>query len=84
VSKNNRPAAAAVFQKYRQPFLDTVAGALTKQLLLRDADVQVLHDFDSTESAHAYLENPLFVSDVVRELAPLLDADPDIRIYQVA
>ena len=43
ISNDNRPAAAKVYTDYRQPFLDTIKGALTKDLLIRDEDVQVLH-----------------------------------------
>lgn len=51
INEENRPAAANVYTKYKQPFLDTVAGALTKELLVRAEDVQVLHGFDSLEHA---------------------------------
>jgi hypothetical protein len=84
IAATNRPAAAAVYQRYRAPFLDTVAGAKSKDLLLRDDDVQVLHGFDTPEQANAYLKSGLFTSDVVDALKPLLDAAPDIRIYQQA
>jgi hypothetical protein len=77
-----RSAAAAVYQRYRAPFLETVAGATSKELLVRDADVQVLHGFATAEQANAYLNSPLFTADIVRALEPLLDAPPDIRIYQ--
>lgn len=30
ISNDNRPAAAKVYTDYRQPFLDTIKGALTK------------------------------------------------------
>jgi hypothetical protein len=80
----NRPAAAAVYQRYKTPFLRTVAGARSKELFVRDEDVQVLHGFDTAAQANAYLESGLFTSDVVSALAPLLDAAPDIRIYQPA
>jgi hypothetical protein len=53
-------------------------------LLVRDEDVEVLHGFDTAEQASAYLTSPLFTSDVVGALEPLLDAAPDVRIYQAA
>lgn len=81
VATADRAAAAAVYQHYRDPFLTSVPGALSKQLLVRDADVQVLHGFDTVENAEAYLTSPLFTDDVVRELGPLLEGDPEIRIY---
>ena len=79
----NRPAAAGVYQKYKAPFLETVQGAKSKQLLVRDEDVQVLHGFDSKENAQAYLHSALFTADVVAGLKPLLAAAPEVRIYEV-
>ena len=79
-----RAAAAGIYQKYKAPFLDAIAGAKSKELLVRDEDVQVLHGFDNRENANAYLQSELFTADVVGGLKPLLDAAPDVRIYQVA
>lgn len=84
IAPDNRPKAAGIYTAYRQPFLDTIAGALTKELLLRDDDVQVLHGFDSVEHAQAYLNSELFQNDVFVGLKPLWSADPDVRIYAVA
>ena len=84
IAPANRPAAAGVYQRYKAPFLDTIAGAKSKELLVRDEDVEVLHGFDTTEQANAYLETGLFTSDVVGALKPLLDAAPDVRIYKAA
>ncbi|KVR89640.1 hypothetical protein [Burkholderia vietnamiensis] len=84
IADANRAAAAGVYQKYKAPFLSTVGGAQSKELLVRNEDVQVLHGFDTKENAQAYLQSELFTSDVVAGLKPLLDADPDVRIYQVA
>jgi hypothetical protein len=80
----NRPAAAGVYQRYKGPFLDTIDGAKSKELLVRDEDVEVLHGFGTAEQANAYLKSRLFSSDVVGALKPLLDAAPDIRIYKAA
>ncbi|MBR8034709.1 hypothetical protein [Burkholderia vietnamiensis] len=84
ITDANRAAAAEIYRRYKTPFLNTVAGAQSKALLVRDEDVQVLHGFDSTEHANAYLQSELFTADVVAGLQPLLDAAPDVRIYQVA
>lgn len=84
LSDDNRPRAAGVYQRLRQPFLDTVTGAVSKELLIRDTDVQVLHRFDTVDSANAYLDSELFTVDVVTSLAPLLEAEPEIRIYDIA
>lgn len=80
----NRAAAADVYAKYRQPFLDEVPGARSKTLLVRDEDVQVLHGFASVTDATAYLSSDLFTDDVVQELGPLLDAEPEVRVYDEA
>ena len=84
IDGKNRPAAAKVYTDYRKPFLDTIEGALTKDLLIRDDDVQVLHGFDSAAHAAAYLKSRLFTDDVFTGLQPLWSADPDVRIYTVA
>lgn len=82
VSEANRPKAGAVYAKYKPPFLATVPGAESKDLLLRDEDVQVLHTFDSRASAERYLASKLFAVDVVHELKPYLLTNPDVRIYE--
>ncbi|MCA9550897.1 MAG: hypothetical protein KC933_12760 [Myxococcales bacterium] len=84
IEPRDRASAAAVYDKYKQPFLTGIEGAVSKQLLVRDEDVQVLHGFEDVPSAQAYLKSGLFEKDVVRELSPLLAAPPEIRIYQVA
>jgi hypothetical protein len=82
LSDANRPKAGAVYSKYKPPFLATVPGAESKELLLREEDVQVLHRFDSRASAYNYLASRLFSVDVVEELKPLLMAEPEIRVYE--
>jgi len=83
IAEKNRSAAAAVYNKYKAPFLNSIAGAKSKELLVRAEDVQVLHGFETTDQASAYLNAPLFNDDVVVALKPLLDAAPEVRIYQV-
>ncbi|MFH3157392.1 hypothetical protein [Citrobacter portucalensis] len=83
ISNLNRPAAANVYQKFKAPFLNTIVGATSKKLLIRDEDVQVLHGFETTAQAQAYLTSELFTKDVVEELKPFLNQAPDIRIYDV-
>ena len=82
VSGADRPKAGAVYAKYKPPFLANVPGAESKELLLRDEDVQVLHTFASRAAAESYLASRLFGDDVVRELKPCLAAQPEIRIYE--
>lgn len=84
IAASNRPAAAGVYQQYKGPFLSTIAGAKSKELLVREEDVQVLHGFDTADNAKAYLESAMFNADVVTGLKPLLEAAPDVRIYQIA
>ena len=83
VAAPNRSAAAAVYTRFKEPFLSQVTGARSKQLLVRDEDVQVLHGFDTAENAKAYLSTDLFNHDVVEDLKPLLQRSPEVRIYQV-
>jgi len=82
VSNNNRVSAANVYTKYKEAFLKQIQGAKSKQLLVRNEDVQVLHGFDSVENANTYLQSNLFNHDVVVELSPYIDATPEIRIYE--
>ena len=81
IEGQNRATAAQVYHKYREPFLNTIAGAVSKELLVRQEDVQVLHGFDTAGHAEDYLKSPLFQNDVVAALKPCLAADPEIRIY---
>lgn len=55
ISPEKRAEAAMVYNHYLQPFLDTIDGALTKYLLIRDKDVQVLQGFDSIEHAKRHI-----------------------------
>ena len=79
IPEMNRAAAAKVYTDYREPFLKTE----TKDLLIRDEDVQVLHGFDSVEHAKAYLNSEMFTKHVFPGLKPTWTADPEVRIYSV-
>jgi hypothetical protein len=81
VDSQDRGAAAAVYTKYKKPFLSKIPGAQSKELLIRDDDVQVLHAFATRQQAEAYLVSDLFTKDVVVALKPLLKANPEVRIY---
>ncbi|MCJ8288428.1 MAG: hypothetical protein HRT58_00235 [Crocinitomicaceae bacterium] len=83
VKEENRATAGGVYVKYKTPFLEQIKGATSKDLLMRGDDVQVLHGFESTADAEAYLTTEIFTNDVVGELKPLLESDPEIRIYSV-
>ncbi len=84
IKDRDRAAAAEVYSKYKDPFLETISGALSKELLIHAEDVQVLHGFSSTETAQQYLLSNLFNEDVVTALKPYLNSKPDIKIYSVA
>lgn len=73
-----------MYSKYKAPFLETVTGATSKDLLIRDEDVQVLHGFKTTDDAQNYLTTALFTNDVVTGLKPYLQDNPEVRIYTVA
>ena len=84
IAPAHREAAAKVYTEYREPFLKTIEGARTKELLVREEDVQVLHGFDNVEAAQAYLTSEMFINDVFVGLKPLWDAEPEVRIYALA
>ena len=84
IPADKRGKATAVYTEYRKPFLDTIQGAVSKNLLVRDDDVQVLHGFKNADDAAAYLKSVMFNDDVVVGLQPLWDKAPDVRIYTVA
>jgi hypothetical protein len=81
IDPQDRASAGAVYAKYKAQFLKDVKGAKTKQLLIRDEDVQVLHGFSSKKEAENYLSSELFTKHVVTSLKPLMKAEPEIRIY---
>ncbi|GAA4915202.1 hypothetical protein GCM10023313_18310 [Mucilaginibacter defluvii] len=84
IDNADRANAAGIYTKYKAPFLERIEGASSKELLIRDEDVQVLHGFESADQASAYLSSELFTNDVVVELKPYLKATPEVRIYTVA
>ena len=83
VNEADRRTAAGVYLKYRQPFLTQIKGAVSKELFIRTDDVQVIHGFETTADAEAYLKSDLFNNDVVTALKPYLQAAPEVRIYSV-
>jgi hypothetical protein len=83
INDTDRAGAVGVYLKYKQPFLKQINGAVSKELLVRTDDVQVLHGFKTQADAEAYLKTDLFNNDVVTALKPYLQATPEVRIYQV-
>lgn len=84
IDPKNRDAAAAVYNQFKSAFLQKIAGARSKDLLVRDGDVQVLHGFESNQQAQAYLDGTFFTQDVVKALKPLPETAPEVRIYAAA
>jgi len=82
IDNSDRGNATGVYSKFKTPFLDTIKGATSKELLIREEDVQVLHGFESEESAKSYLSSDLFNNDVVVGLKPYLKDNPEIKIYK--
>ena len=82
INEENRAAAAKVYTAFKQPFLSEINGAVTKDLLIRQEDVQVLHGFTSVEAAAGYLKSEMFQNDVFVGLKDLWTTDPDVRIYE--
>ncbi|WP_237739800.1 hypothetical protein [Pedobacter arcticus] len=83
INDADRASAAGVYLKYKQPFLKQINGAVSKELLIRTDDVQVLHGFKTQVDAEAYLKTDFFNNDIVSALKPFLKASPEVRIYTV-
>ena len=83
IKDENRAAAAKVYTDYKQPFLAEIKGAVTKDLLIRSEDVQVLHGFASTQAAAEYLQSEMFQNDVFVGLKDLWSSEPNVKIYEV-
>ena len=47
VKEKNRESVSKVYYDYKESFLKSINGALIKDLLVRDENIQVLHGFDS-------------------------------------
>ncbi len=41
-----------------------------------------MNGFSSKKAAESYLKSEMFSKDIVGELGPLLEADPEVRIYE--
>lgn len=84
IDNANIPAAAKAYNDYKQPFLAKIEGAISKDLLVHEEDVQVLHGFNSLENAQAYLQSEMFKEDVFVGLKDLWQQEPKVKIYCVA
>lgn len=76
--------AAAVYCLYKHPFLETIKGGLSKELLYHIDDVLLLHGFECVEDAQEYLMSNLFKKNVVTSLKPYIKGKPNIKIYSVS
>jgi hypothetical protein len=72
ISNENRMAAAGVYQKYKTPFLTTIEGATSKELLSVMRMSRCCTVLDRGAGA-TYLSSPLFTQDVVAGLKPYLN-----------
>ncbi|WP_353140114.1 hypothetical protein [Pseudopedobacter sp.] len=72
IDNADRTSATAIYNKYKTVFLETIEGALSKELLIH------------TENAQAYLLSELFNNDVVIALKPYLRDQPNVKIYETA
>lgn len=77
-------AADAVNQKFEVPFLQEIAGAKSKELRVRHGDARVLRRFPGKQLTETYLESAYFIEGVATALEPLLQAEPEFRIYVFA
>ncbi|MFJ9034133.1 hypothetical protein ACIRQP_37865 [Streptomyces sp. NPDC102274] len=80
VDPAHRVAAAGVYERHKQPFLDTDSAATSEELLVRE-DVQVLHGFQTVADAKAYLASDLFTRDAVGGLSSMSKAAPEVRVH---
>ncbi len=79
----DRAGATAVYILHKEPFLKTIKGALSKELLVHVENIQVLHGFDNVENAQEYLMSDFFNKSVVPSLKIYLKGSPNIKIYSV-
>ncbi len=84
IDAEKRVDVAKVYNNYKKPFLSQIKGALSKELLIRKEDVQVLHGFASEDDAKNYLNSEMFKNDVFVGLKDLWSSNPEVKIYTVA
>ena len=84
VKNENAAAGAGVYAKYKESFLKTVAGAKSKELLVRDEGRAGASRLQQHGARKRVSKTELFEKNVVRELGSLLEKASQIRIYAVA
>jgi len=80
----DRAGVTAVYNLYKEPFLETVNGALSNELLIHIDDLRIIHGFKSMEDAQYYLLSKFFTSDYITSLKPYIIGNPNVKIYEVA
>ncbi len=68
--------SAVVYLKCKEPFLEQIEEVLSKELLIRTLDVQVLHGFSTVQEVNGYLSSNLLGQDVVSALKPYFRGKP--------
>ncbi|RKD90413.1 hypothetical protein [Mangrovibacterium diazotrophicum] len=84
ITDADRAQVVDVYSRYKTPFLQSIEGALTKELLVHVEDIQVLHSFNTIENAQEYLLSNLFNDEVVVALKSVIKNNLNIKIYAVA
>lgn len=80
----DRAGVTAVYNLYKDPFLESVKGAISNELLVHVEDVRIFHGFESLEDAQLYLLSKFFNTDFITSLKPYIIDNPNVRIYEVA
>ncbi|WP_312191707.1 hypothetical protein [Sphingobacterium sp.] len=80
----DRAGVTAVYNLYKDPFLESVKGAISNELLVHVEDVRIFHGFESLEDAQLYLLSKFFNIDFITSLKPYIIGNPNVRIYEVA
>jgi len=80
----DRAGVTAVYNLYKEPFLKTVNGALSDELLIHIDDLRILQGFKSREDAQCYFLSKFCTSDFITSLKPDIIGNPNVKIYEVS
>lgn len=84
IDSGKLPEVTRVYTSYWEQFLKTIHGARTKDLVIRNEDVQILHSFNSVEDAVGFLSSEMFQKAVFIDLQPYWNDELNVRIYTAA
>ena len=84
IDSSRLPEVTKVYTNYWEKFLRTIHGARTKDLVIRNEDVQILHSFNSVEDAVGFLSSEMFQRAVFIDLQPYWNDELNVRIYTAA